>query len=148
MVVFIIRGSKTTKHGRSLSCFLGCTTRRKCQTNTSRSTLASLDSIQAEVGLTLFILVGLTPHFHLLQSTWTLQSISATKANEPETLNSVVVFREPPKLTSSLIELTGSGRLSTPAGLMNCLLIYIYHHLGTGGEISNLLLVPVSSFSF
>ena len=66
VVVFYIRGDKTTKHSRSLSCFLVCTTRRKCQTNTSRSTLASLDSIQAEVGLTLFILVGLTPHFRLL----------------------------------------------------------------------------------
>jgi len=62
---FNICGVKLPKSHSSLSCFLGCTTRRKCQTNTSRSTLASLDSIRAEVGLTLFILIGLTPHFHL-----------------------------------------------------------------------------------
>ena len=116
VVVFYIRGDKTTKHGRSLSCFLGCTTRRKCQTNTSRSTLASLDFIRAEVGLTLFML--------------TLYTASITiKTIEPETQNSVVVLfiSRPPTALLCSVFIHGQAYPPRPRSY-ELPGITIYHH--------------------
>ena len=106
----ILEAIKTTKPSRSLSCFLGCTTRRKCQTNTSRSTLASLDFIRAEVGLTLFILTHYTASITI-------------KTIEPETQNSVVVLfiSRPPTALLCFVFYTWSSVTLHAPGLMNCL---------------------------